>query len=519
MTDGWKEYNLSKEDYSLFYEVALSTHALMDPDKMIKKILRIVKRVFNLGGASIAIHDPENKEFYFLRTVEDEQNSGNKRTKIIRFADHVGVAGCVFRENRPIIIQDVSKDDRFYKGVDEEEGFVTKSMICLPLRTRNGLLGLLYALNKIDGEFTEKEANLLETLSGWIAISLENARSYGQLRQYATSLERENRTLKSELINHFNIQGIIGTSRAMRDVFYLLEKVIDTEVSVLIHGETGTGKELIAKAIHYNGPLKDKPFIAENCGALTESLLESELFGHVKGAFTGAATAKKGLFELADGGTLFLDEIGEMPLSMQVKLLRVLQEGRFRPVGGSSYRDIDVRLLSATNRDLEKEVEKGNFRQDLLYRINVFPITLPPLRDRKEDLAPLATHFLVKIGKRMRRPDAGITPKAMALLTRFDWPGNVRELENELERALTLAGKRGQIRRKYLSAKLQTKAKDTVMSGKLQGTLKEITESIERQLVADALDKTKGNRTKAAEMLGLTRQGLMNKIARYNVKV
>ncbi len=519
MTDEWKDYNLLKEDFSLFYEVALTIHALMDPDEMIKKILRIVKRVFNLGGASIAIHDPENKEFYFFRSVEDEQNSGNKGTRTIRFADHVGVAGCVLRENRPIIIQDVSKDDRCYRGVDEEEGFVTKSMICLPLQTRNGLLGLLYALNKIDGEFTKKEANLLETLSGWIAISLENARSYGQLRQYAASLERENRTLKSELFNRFNLQGIIGSCKAMRDVFFLLEKVIDTEVSVLIQGETGTGKELIAKAIHYNGPLKDNPFIAENCGALSESLLESELFGHVKGAFTGAASEKKGLFELADGGTLFLDEIGDMPLSMQVKLLRVLQEGRFRPVGGSSYLDINVRLISATNRDLEKEVEKGNFRQDLLFRINVFPITLPPLRKRKDDIVPLATHFLEKIGHRMRRPDVEITPKAMALLTCFDWPGNVRELVNELERALTLAGKGGQIRRKHLSAKLQINSKNTVISGKSKGTLKEITESIERQLVAEALDKTKGNRTKAAEMLGLTRQGLANKIARYNVKV
>ena len=519
MSKEWRKKELTQDDFSLFYEVASSIHAVLDPDEMLQKILGTIKKVFHIEGASIAIHDAANSEFYFLRTVEDDINEKHRNNADpLRFPDHLGVAGWVLRENHAAIIPDVSKDDRFYRGMDEKEDFVTKSMICLPLRTRKGLLGLLYVLNKIDGKFTEKEGNLLETLSGWIAISLENAQMYGQLRQYATSLERENRALKSELTDHFNLQGIIGTSPAMRQVFHLLEKVIDTGVSVLIQGETGTGKELIAKAIHYNGPLKDKSFIAENCGALPENLLESEFFGHVKGAFTGAVTSKKGLFELADGGTIFLDEIGEMMMSMQVKLLRVIQEGQLRPVGGTSYRDINVRLIASTNRDLEKEVEKGNFRQDLLFRINVFPITLPPLRERREDIPLLAMHFLEKFAKKMKRPDAQILPDVMDLLTRFDWPGNIRELENELERALTLAGKNGTIKTKHLSKKLWSSAGNGFSLEETKGTLKEITEKIEQQLVSEALIKTKGNRSKAARTLGLTRQGLLNKITRYNIK-
>ncbi|HID03850.1 MAG TPA: GAF domain-containing protein, partial [Desulfobacterales bacterium] len=480
MSKEWRKKELTQDDFSLFYEVASSIHAVLDPDEMLQKILGTIKKVFHIEGASIAIHDAANSEFYFLRTVEDDINEKHRNNADpLRFPDHLGVAGWVLRENHAAIIPDVSKDDRFYRGMDEKEDFVTKSMICLPLRTRKGLLGLLYVLNKIDGKFTEKEGNLLETLSGWIAISLENAQMYGQLRQYATSLERENRALKSELTDHFNLQGIIGTSPAMRQVFHLLEKVIDTGVSVLIQGETGTGKELIAKAIHYNGPLKDKSFIAENCGALPENLLESEFFGHAKGAFTGAVTSKKGLFELADGGTIFLDEIGEMMMSMQVKLLRVIQEGQLRPVGGTSYRDINVRLIASTNRDLEKEVEKGNFRQDLLFRINVFPITLPPLRERREDIPLLAMHFLEKFAKKMKRPDAQILPDVMDLLTRFDWPGNIRELENELERALTLAGKNGTIKTKHLSKKLWSSAGNGFSLEETKGTLKEITEKIE----------------------------------------
>lgn len=325
--------------------------------------------------------------------------------------------------------------------------------------------------------------------------------------------------LKSEAQARFNLQGVIGSSPAMRRLFVLLDKVMDTTTSVLIQGETGTGKELIAKVIHYTGPLKDKPFVVENCAALSENLLESELFGHVRGAFTGAIADKKGLFELADGGTVFLDEIGEMSPAMQVKLLRVLQDGQLRPVGSSHHLKINVRLISSTNRNLEEEVRKQNFREDLFYRINVFPVTLPPLRERREDIPILAAHFLRKFAKKLKRSAPRLTPQALDLLSRYDWPGNVRELENEIERAMTLAGRKGEISEEYLSAKISALSEESLLIEEPEMSLKRRTERIEQRIVFETLQKTHGNRSEAARLLGLTRQGLLNKIARYDIKL
>jgi Nif-specific regulatory protein len=514
-----REDPFTKEDLALFYEVSTSIHAIRDLDEMLRSILRKIKAVFHVEGASIALHDAERKEFYFIRTVEEERNGEHAGMARMRFPDHLGVAGWVLRERRPVIIPDASKNDRFFKGLDLQENFVTRSMICLPLRTRKGLIGVLYALNKLEGEFTAREARLLEILSGTIAIAIENARLYGELKHYARSLEHENRRLKSEVQARFNLQGVIGSSPAMRRVFTLLEKVVDTRTSVLIQGETGTGKELIARVIHYNGHLKDRPFVAENCGALSENLLESELLGHVKGAFTGAVANKKGLFEQANGGTIFLDEIGEMSSAMQVKLLRVLQEGQLRPVGGSRTIKVDVRLVASTNRNLEEEVKKGNFRADLYYRINVFPITLPPLRERREDIPLLAAHFIEKFAKKLKKPAPRLTPRAVDLLLRFDWPGNIRELQNEIERALTLAGSNREIREEYLSEKLGAPSETRILIPDTQCTLQEVTGRIEQQLVLETLRKTGGNRSRAARILGLTRQGLLNKIARYRIRL
>ncbi|MBC2694313.1 MAG: sigma 54-interacting transcriptional regulator [Desulfobacteraceae bacterium] len=514
-----QEVLFTKEELTLLYEASASIHAIRDFDGMLKSILGKIKTVFRTEGASIALHDADRKEFYFIRTLEEERNGKHAGMKEMRFSDHLGVAGWVLRENRPVLIQDTSKDDRFFKGIDLQESFVTKSMICLPLRTRKGLIGVIYALNKLEGEFTARETRLLEILSGTIAISIENARLYGELKDHASSLEQENLRLKSQVQNRFNLQGIIGSGPAMRRVFALLDKVIDTTTSVLIQGETGTGKELIARAVHYNGCLKEKPFVAENCGALSENLLESELFGHVKGAFTGAITNKKGLFELAHGGTIFLDEISEMPVAMQVKLLRVLQEGQVRRVGGTQYINVDVRLIASTNRDLEEEAKKGNFREDLFYRVNVFPITLPPLRERREDISLLAAHFLKKLTKKQKRPSARLTPRALNLLSQYDWPGNVRELQNEIQRAMTLAGRDKEIREKFLSEKINASSRSRISIQETECTLQEVTQQIEQQMVVEALEKTGGNRSQAARILGLTRQGLLNKIARYQIEL
>ena len=416
------------------------------------------------------------------------------------------------------MVNDAENDDRVLNLKTADSDFVTRSMICVPLISRKGFLGVFYALNKTSGDFTEKDRKLLEILSESVAVSLENAQLYGELTDHLESLERQKQTLLSQLQADTGFKEIIGSSPPMRRLFGLMQKVIEVPTTVLIQGETGTGKELIAKVIHYNGPLKDKPFIAENCAALPETLLESELFGHVRGAFTGAVADKKGLFELADGGTIFLDEIGEMSLPMQVKLLRVLQEGQFRPVGGHRTIQVNVRLIASTNRNLAEESSKGNFREDLYYRINVFQITPPPLRERKDDILALANHFLEKFSSRYHKPVPHVTPQTLDLLLRYDWPGNVRELENEMERAVTMAAGGELISPELLSDKLLPAGAASLGTELiLSGSLKEAVRGVERQMIEQALADSGGNRSQAAKALGLSRQGLLNKISAYNL--
>ena len=446
--------SFTRQDLKLLYEVSACLHEIKDFDEMLRVVLHKIKEVFQIDGASMALHEPDQKMFYFIQTVEMQQDGKHKDIEKMHFPDHLGVAGWVLQNNQPVIIPDASKDERVFKEFSNDQEFPTRSMICVPLRTPKAITGVLYAINKLEGSFTAKDSRLLEILSVTLAMAIENARNYGMLKQYANSLEAQNRRLMSEVQQRFAVHGLIASSAAMRKLFSLMAKVIDVSATILIQGETGTGKELIAKVIHYNGPLKDRPFIAENCGALSENLLESELFGHVKGAFTGAVSDKKGLFEMADGGTVLLDEIGEMPLAMQVKLLRVLQEGQFRPVGASHYVKVKVRIIACTNRDLDAEMAKGNFREDLFYRVNVFPLTIPPLRERREDIPLLAVLFLKQFAKQYNRPVPRLTSKALELISAYDWPGNVRELQNEMERALTLAGSQKEICEQYLSAKI-----------------------------------------------------------------
>lgn len=512
-----REPEIATGDFDLFHDISTFVHGTLDLDEMLHRIFERIKAVFDIEGASIALHDPERSEFFFIHTLEMDANGGSVNLRRMRFADHLGVAGWVLQHNRPAIIRDPSKEERFFEGIDVQQQFVTRNMICLPLRTRRGVIGVLYALNKREGVFTDKEAWLLESLAATIAIAIENARLYGELKNHASSLERENRRLKTEQSRRYTLQGVIGSSRAMQRVFHLIEKVLDSSTPVLLLGETGTGKELAARLIHHNGPRKDRPFVAENCAALAENLLESELFGHVKGAFTGAIADKKGLFELAAGGSVFLDEIGEIPLGMQVKLLRVLQDGQLRPVGGSRTVRVDFRLISATNRNLQEEMTAGRFREDLFYRVNVFPIILPPLRERTADIPLLVDHFLHRYAAKASRSVERITPTALNLLVQYRWPGNVRELENEIERAATLAAPGQSITEEHLSEKITGENNRRPLPKKSGETLRAHTERIERQWIENALKQTGGNRTRAAEQLGLTRQGLLKKIARYRI--
>jgi two-component system, NtrC family, response regulator AtoC len=323
-------------------------------------------------------------------------------------------------------------------------------------------------------------------------------------------LSRENRHLKRELRERYRFENIVGNSEAMEKVYRLIEKMSGISSNVLILGETGTGKELVARAIHYNSERSDRPFVAVNCGALTESLLESELFGHLKGAFTGAIATQEGFFRKADKGTLFLDEISDVSHGLQVKLLRAIQEREVIPVGGREPLRFDVRLIAATNRLLDDEVKKGTFREDLFYRINVITIPLPPLRDRKEDVPLLVNHFLQKYAQRLGKPSVKILREAMQALVNYDWPGNVRELENMIERAVALC-EEDLIERTDLPDKL-TQVKIAIRDlDEYEMTL----DALEEQHIKKVLQKVSGDKVKASLILGINLSTLYRKLARY----
>ncbi|HKO22090.1 MAG TPA: sigma-54-dependent Fis family transcriptional regulator, partial [Candidatus Eisenbacteria bacterium] len=362
-------------------------------------------------------------------------------------------------------------------------------------------------------EFTPEDIAILEGFAAQVAVALENARQHEELKDSKNRLEMENLNLRRALKEESRYGLLVGRSPKMIRVIELMEKVIPTQVSVLIQGETGTGKELIARAIHLNGPRREKNFMAVNCGALPESLLESELFGYRKGAFTGASEDRIGLFEAADGGTLFLDEVGEMPATLQVKLLRVLQDSQIRRVGDTVSRRVDFRLIAATNRDLKTEVEAGRFRQDLFYRLNVVPISLPPLRERGEDTLLLAQHFLEFFSKQQTKPVRGLNAEARELLLRHPWPGNVRELENAMARAVALADEGGAIEPLLFGLGAPVTRR---WDG--QHTLRETLDAVEAETIREALRQCESNVSRAARALGVSRQHLHNRMNAHGIR-
>jgi transcriptional regulator with PAS, ATPase and Fis domain len=408
-------------------------------------------------------------------------------------------------------------------------------VMCLPFRVRGRTLGALYVDNRLQkGAFGEAELATLASLADLAAAAIERARLYDENERHARELEDANRRLAmrvetqerelSEVRDRLRTVGqpegsyphIVGRSSAMTAVLRLLDKIVQTEEPVLISGESGTGKELIARAIHSKGPRAKRPFLSENCAALTDTLLESELFGHVRGSFTGADRDKKGLFELADKGTLFLDEVGDMSPDMQKKLLRTLQEGEVRPVGGKTVRKVDVRIVSASNKELERLVRAGEFREDLYYRLKVLTIRLPPLRERKEDVPVLLEHFLALNQHGRRRPKL-VKPEVVDALTAYDWPGNVRELENEIKRMVALAD--DEIGLDVLSDPVRRGARPGAREtedGAVRNLI-ELVESVERGEIEKALRAAESNKTRAADLLGISRFTLQRKLEKYGM--
>ncbi|MFN8543666.1 MAG: sigma-54 dependent transcriptional regulator [Candidatus Binatia bacterium] len=344
-------------------------------------------------------------------------------------------------------------------------------------------------------------------------LARENRRLQEELRVANARLQAENVRLRREVRACYGFDQIIGTSAALRRALDLVERVVPRDCTVLLLGETGTGKELVARAIHYNGPRAERPFISENCGAIGPDVLTSELFGHRRGAFTGAINDRKGLFEAADGGTIFLDEIGDCPPDLQTRLLRVLDQGEIRRMGDSRPTRVDVRVIAATHHDLEHDVAEGTFRKDLFYRLSVVGITLPPLRERKEDIPALVQSFLDRHAR--GRPIRGVTPAALEALAAYDFPGNVRELENEIERAVTLADDDGYITGDLLSPKFNGAGPGVPAPN---GPLRQALERYEAQLIRDALAQRDGNQTRTAADLGLSRRALIDKLQKYGLR-
>lgn len=425
-----------------------------------------------------------------------------------------GIIGRVIESGETLLIPSIADSNEFLNLTHAPVRINGQnvSFICTPVRYKDETIGTL-SFHKVYPEKPvsfDYDVRLLKIVGGLIGRTLRRRQEYAEELE---QLRAENRNLRGDLGHHINPDQIKGKSGKMNEVFSLIESVASTDATVLIRGESGVGKELVADAIHYNSLRKNKPFIKVNCAALPESLIESELFGHEKGAFTGASNTRIGRFEAANGGTIFLDELGDIPASTQVKLLRVLQEREIERIGSATPIKVDVRILCATNRNLELQMEEGHFREDLYYRINVFPIFIPPLRERINDIPVLVDFFIDKFNKRHGKSIKRITTMAIDTLMVYHWPGNIRELENCMERACILSTDEV-IRTHNLPPTLQTAASSkTGMSGSLDVILG----NLEKQIIMDALISTKGNMSKAAESLGVTERMMGLRIQKYDI--
>jgi Nif-specific regulatory protein len=402
-------------------------------------------------------------------------------------------------------------------------GAQIRSTLGVPLWKGEEIMGVLQIDNReTSGVFTSGDLEVMGVFAHNASLAVANARLLKRLRAAEDRLRKENAFLKNReesrrMGGRAQHQEIVGTSSAMRSLNTQLDKVVNTRVTVLVEGETGVGKELVAAAVHYRSNRREKLFVSQNCAAMPENLLESELFGHRKGSFTGAHEDKKGLFEIADGGTLFLDEVTEMPLSLQSKLLRALQEGEIRAIGATQERRVNVRIVAATNRNIEKEVSEGRFREDLYYRLKVFPIRVPPLRERREDIPLLAEHFLARYGGEMGKSVGGFAQQAMELLQGYEWPGNVRELQNEVQRLVIQVDAGGFVTPDMLSPRVRQVEGMIERVRPTKGTLKEMMDQLERWLLIEALREHGNNKTAAAKSLGITREGLHKKLRAFGL--
>ncbi len=464
-------------------------------DEILDRLVDAVAKEMDAERVTIYLVDPAAGEIFSKAARLPE-------LKEIRLKIGQGVAGSVAADGGVVNLPAPSADPRLNREIDRVTGFETRSMLCGAVKDRAGrILGVIQVLNKRDGGFGPTDESLIEALGAQIGTVLESTSLYGELRAPALPGSKP-------VAYHYN--RIVGESPAMGKVYARLVKAAATDATVLITGETGTGKGLLARAVHFNGARAERPFVSVDCAAIPETLLESELFGHERGAFTGADRRAAGKFEIADGGTVFLDEIGDLPPALQGKLLRVVQERAFERVGGTETCKVDVRIVAATHRDLQREVEKGRFREDLYYRLRVVSIEMPPLRERgRDDLLRLIRHFLVEFARRHRKEIAGIEPDALERLVAHRWPGNIRELENCLEGAVVLA-EGPTLRATDLPLATRTPAPGADLANLTW-------DEMERRYLERVLEATGGNRAEAARRMGIGRNTLLRALKRHRL--
>jgi Nif-specific regulatory protein len=482
-------------------EISTWVSSVLDLDQLLELIIDTATRMMQARASSLLLLDKKTRKLYF------KVATGGKREEVRKYEIDLGqgIAGLVAEKGEPLLIPDVSQDPRWYKKISESTGFQAHSIACVPMKVDSEIIGVVEIIDKEDGSSIQAEdMKILTVFADLASKAISNARKIDQVK-------REIRDLKEELASKYQIIGESNPlQRAISDAF----KVANSKTSTLILGESGTGKELLARLIHRAGPRKDKPMIVLNCAALPETLLESELFGHERGAFTGAMSREIGKFELADGGTLFLDEIGEMTPEMQAKLLRVLEEGVFYRVGGNIPISVDVRVISATNKDISQEISEKGFREDLYYRLNVVQIHMPALREMKEDIPLLANYFLNTFKQQRGLPHLTISEKAMEQILEYDWPGNVRELSNALERAVVMGNGR-----EILLEDLPISGPRATHPGLEVGlSLKEAEDSFKKEFITLNLQHSAGNRSKAAKIMGIQRTYLSRLISKYHLQ-
>ncbi len=505
-----KELSRTKPDeVECLYEITRAIHSTLDLRKALSRVLDILSDQLGMTRSSITLLNPETAEIY-IELAHGITASAKSRG---RYKLGEGVTGRVIETGRPMAIPHVSDEPLFLDRTGARSGIDKSkiSFVCVPIKESRNVIGALSVDRSADGErpLTE-DVRLLTVISSLIA---QKASLLEKINREQEQLREENIRLRKELNKKYRFSNIIGNSRKMQEVFYLITQVAKSNANVLLLGESGTGKELVANAIHYNSLRAGKPLVKVNCAALPANLVEGELFGYERGAFTGADRQKAGKFELADKGTIFLDEIGSLALESQGKLLRVLQERELERLGATKVIHVNIRLIAATNQDLSKNVEQGSFREDLFYRLNVYPIYLPPLREREADLLLLSDYFLEKYAQEYGKNIKRISTPAIEALTQYHWPGNVRELENCMERAVLLCDDQV-IHSYHLPPTLQT-ATDT--GTQQTQSFQEAVERFERELLIDALKTSRGNMRKAAKDLRTTERIFGYKTKKYGI--